>query len=223
VPEPYFTPDQLANDGSPTWLNALAGEGSDPNHLVHVVRHLDPADALELLGVDRQEIRPCVLPDREPADRASLARTAIAPLDPIVVLIAGRVGEWTFVYDDLGETGYLWHLEPRPPVNATAALSAEGEVAATASVSITGHTGFTYAVGGYIEFLHSAVVFDPADFDTEPPAEVRTVMDAAGAAADDGITMRMICALAGLPRTLGELRDVQLVIAPHESRPYLFG
>ncbi|MBU3064886.1 hypothetical protein KO481_25570 [Nocardia sp. NEAU-G5] len=99
------------------------------------------------------------------------------------MLIAGRIGEWTFIYDDLGETRCLWHLEQRPPVHTTAALSAPGKVAATGSVAMTGHVGFAYAVDGQLLVFH---------------------------------TMRMICALAGLPRTLDELRDVPLVIAPYE-------
>jgi hypothetical protein len=152
---------------------------------------------------------------------------AIAPLYPIVVLIAGRIGEWTFIYDDLGETGCLWHLEQEPPVDTTAALSATGTVAATGSVAITGPIGFAYAVDGQLLVSHSdtGFEFDSADLDDDLPAQVRAAAEAAGTIdtdLDDGITMRMICALAGLPRTLDELRDTPLLIAPHESRPDLF-
>lgn len=224
MPKPYFFPDQLDETGCPTWLSALAGQEHDPNHLVHIVRDLEPADALAVLGVDRQEIRPCALPARKPGDRTSMARAAIDPLNPIVVLIAGRVGEWTFIYDDLGETGYLWHLDQRPPVQAVSALSSAGGAAATSVVSITGHVNFDYAVDGETLCYHSR---DDSDLDdpARVPAEVRAAVEAAGtveAEYDDGITMRIICALGGLPRTLDELREVPLLIAPHDSRPELF-
>ncbi|MEV0698701.1 hypothetical protein AB0I53_12395 [Saccharopolyspora sp. NPDC050389] len=48
--ELYFDPGTLGEDGSSAWTNALAGEERDPNHLVHIVRDLEPVDALELLG-----------------------------------------------------------------------------------------------------------------------------------------------------------------------------
>ncbi|WP_157117238.1 hypothetical protein [Nocardia vaccinii] len=223
MPELYFSPDQLDENGCPTWVTALAGEEYDPNHLVHIVRDLDPADALALLGVDRQDIRPCELPARSPGDRASLARAAIEPLNPTVVLIAGRVGEWTFIYDDLGETSCLWHLEQRP--EAVSALSTAGAAAAISSVAITGHINFGYAIDGETLFFHSR---DESDLDdlAEVPAEVRAAVEAAGtvgAEFDDGTTMRIICALGGLPRTLAELREIPLLIAPYDSRPELFG
>ncbi|MGF6882733.1 hypothetical protein ABIA39_001675 [Nocardia sp. GAS34] len=85
---------------------------------------------------------------------------------------------------------------------------------------MTGHVGFAYAVDGQLLVFHTDNRFDIADLDDHVPSQqVRAAAEAAGtvdAAFDDGITMRMICALAGLPRTLDELRDVPLVIAPHE-------
>ncbi|WP_216893023.1 hypothetical protein [Nocardia alni] len=226
MPEPYFAPDQLDETGCPAWITEFAGTEYDANHMVHVVRDIYPAEALELLGADPEEIRPCVLPTRDPGEKTSLARAAIHPLNPIVVLIAARIGEWTFIYDDLGETGCLWHLEQQPPVDSTAALSTKGGVAATAAVSITGHIGFTYAVDGDIKVWHSDRGFEATDLENDAPAEVRAAAEAAGtiqAEPDDGITMRMICALTGLPRTMNELREIPLLIVPHESRPYLFG
>ncbi|WP_067666242.1 hypothetical protein [Nocardia miyunensis] len=222
--DPYFSPDQLDETGCPTWLSALAGEEYDPNHLVHIVRDLEPADALAVLGVDPQDIGPCVLPAREPGDQASLARAAIDPRNPTVVLIAARVGDWTFIYDDLGETGYLWHLEQRPPVEAVEALSAAGVAAASSIVSMTGHIGFSYAVDGEILYGRANDECYPSDL-AGVPAEVRAAVEAAGAydgESDDGITMRMICALGGLPRTLDELRAIPSLIAPYDSRPELF-
>ncbi|MFE9367349.1 hypothetical protein ACFYNN_32200 [Streptomyces sp. NPDC006978] len=53
-------------------------------------------------------------------------------------LLAGRVGEWTFVYDDSGCT-----FE-----DAAEALSADGRTGATSVFSINGDASFTYAVDG---------------------------------------------------------------------------
>ncbi len=225
MPKPYFAPDQLDETGCPTWISELAGTEHDPNHLVHVVRDIYPAEALELLGADPEEIRPCVLPTRDPDEKTSLARAAIHPLNPIVVLIAARIGDWTFIYDDLGETGFLWHLDQRPPLDSTEALSTKGGVAATAGVAITGHISFTYAVDGDIKAGYSDHGFEAADLEDDTPPEVRAAAEAAGTIEgeyDDGITMRMISALTGLPRTMAELREIPLLIVPHESRPYLF-
>lgn len=213
--EPYFTPDSVDELGNPQWISALT-TGDDPNHVVHVVRDLEPAEALELLGVDPQAIKPCELP----GGSAELARAAMRPLDPSVVLIAGRVGDWTFVYDDLGETGFLWHLPERPPLDAAKVLSDKGSTAATSHVSITGNTGFTYAVEGELLVNVSEKPFERSDLEEEPPAEIRAALDAAESFAieyDDGLPMRMICALAGLPRTLDELRRIPLLIAPLET------
>ncbi|GAA1968591.1 hypothetical protein [Amycolatopsis minnesotensis] len=201
--------------GNPHWISALA-TGDDHNHVVHAVRDLEPAEALELLGVDRTDIRPCELPDQP----AELARAAVRPLNPSAVLIAGRAGDWTFVYDDFGVTGWLSHLAERPPPEAAKVLSGKGSAAATSHVSITGNTGFTYATGGEILVDVSDKPFERSDLLEEPPAEIRAALDAAGSfdiEYDDGLPMRMICALAGLPRTLDELRRIPLLIAPLES------
>ena len=225
MPELYFDPRTLDEAGCPAWISALAGEEHDPNHLVHVVRDLEPADALELLGVDRQAIRPCELPTRNPGELTPLARAAIHPLNPTVVLMAARIGDWTFIYDDLGETLCLWHLPDRPPMDATEALSIKGKVAATGNIAITGQVGFTYAVNGKILVQETEDVPSSTELGENTPAKVRAAVKAAGifdSGDDYGVSMRMICALAGLPRTLDELRQIPLLVAPLDSRPYLF-
>jgi len=214
--EPYFSPDTLDADGCPTWLNVLAGEESDPNHLVHAVRDLGPADALEMLGVDPAEIRPAELPARPPGDLTSLARAAIHPLNPTVVLIAGRVGDWTFIYDDLGETGWQWPVKGQSPCNTTEGLSRAGKIAVTSGIAITGQAYLTYAADGTILLLSGDPVFRAADLGEDAPADLRAAVDAAGtfgAEVDFGLGMRTICALAGLPRTLDQLRQLPLLLA----------
>ncbi|MFI6762000.1 hypothetical protein ACIBF5_22950 [Micromonospora sp. NPDC050417] len=210
-----FGPGDLDEFGCPVWIAELGWqEHADPNHLVHVVRHLDPADALVLLGADRQAIKPCVLPTERP-DSSTIPRAAIGPADPTAVLIAGRTGDWTFVYDDLGYTLFSFHLPERPPPLAAQTLSTEGGIAATSNTTINGQTGFAYAVDGTIEVVLDS--FELAEPDGDLPAEVRAAIDAAGrfdADEDIHINMRVLCALAGLPRTLDDLRATPLLIAP---------
>ncbi|MFE5566550.1 hypothetical protein ACFQ68_16310 [Amycolatopsis japonica] len=206
-----FVPDAWDASGCPAWISALATE--DPNHLVHVVRDLEPPAALELLGAERDSIAPCELPVATADERTSLLRAAISPADPSAVLLAGRIGEWTFVYDDLGLTLGLW--DGAKPLDAAAVLSAQGKAAATGYSAITGHAGLLYAVDG--ELVVNQELFDPAELDGDSPAEVRTAVELAGAFEtrfDDYLGMRAVCVLAGLPRTLDDLRKVALLIAP---------
>src|SRR4051812_29819610 len=95
---PGFPPGTLDDLGCPVWITDLADE--DPNHTVHVVRDLDPADALLSLGVKPHQIRSCELPAHRVDSRTSLPRAEISPTDSGAVLVAGRMGIWTFIYDD---------------------------------------------------------------------------------------------------------------------------
>jgi hypothetical protein len=152
MPALGFEPNTLGEDGCPAWIGELAND--DPNHLVHVVRELEPADALALLGADPQLITACELPAQRPDQWTSLARAAISPPDPLAVLLAGRTGDWTFIYDDLGLT--LASGQPgRPPPETAQVLSSAGDVAATGCATITGHAGFIYAVHGELLALVS--------------------------------------------------------------------
>jgi hypothetical protein len=60
MPTPGFPAGTLDEDGFPVWITDLAVH--DPNHTVHVVRGLAPADALQILGARPGIITPCQLP-----------------------------------------------------------------------------------------------------------------------------------------------------------------
>lgn len=212
MPTPGFGPDVLDESGCPGWISELADD--DPNHLVHVVRDLEPTDALELLGADRQSITSCELPAERPDERTSLLRAAIAPLNPLAVLLAGRIGDWTFIYDDLGVTLCLWQPEGGS-LDAAQVLSSRGTIAASGYVTITAHAGFTYAVDG--DLLTNQELFALAHLADDTPAELRGVFESAGSCDiefDDYVSMRAICVLAGLPRTMAGLRQIPLLVAP---------
>lgn len=215
MPTPGFEPDTLDESGCPVWISDLAVD--DPNHLVQVVRDLEPEEALELLGAERQAIAPCELPPKRPDAWTSLPRAAIGPVNPTAVLLAGRVGDWTFVYDDLGLTLNLWQPEERP-LEAAQVLSGKGKTAATSYVTITGHAGFVYAADG--DVMTNQELFGPDELDEDTPAEIRAVLEQAGTFEtdfDDYLGMRAICLLAELPRTLQDLRRIPLLVAPLES------
>ncbi|MEK8142823.1 hypothetical protein NKH18_13290 [Streptomyces sp. M10(2022)] len=89
--------------------------------------------------------------------------------------------------------------------------------------SINGDASLTYAVDG-----KQVACIDVDGLTLEEdlprmPAELRAAFEAAGTVEDEGlepgeadssITMRAICALAGLPLTLSALRQVPLVVLP---------
>jgi hypothetical protein len=106
-------------------------------------------------------------------------------------------------------------------MNTTAQLSIKGGVAATGNVTINGQVGFTYAVDGEIPTDHCEYELRADDLGDGAPVAVRAAIEAAGTfdaeQADEGFTLRMICAIAGLPRTLDELRQVPLLIAPFDG------
>ncbi|WP_329295654.1 hypothetical protein [Streptomyces sp. NBC_01455] len=198
------------------WLRDLAA--GDPNHSLHVVCGIEPAKALEILGVEPASIRPCDLPDSKPDEFTSLPCAALG-IEPgsTAVLLAGRVGEWTFVYDDSGYT-----------FDSTAgALSGYGRTAATSVYTINGEATLTFALDGdEVE----DIVIDNLILEEDllaMPAELRTAFEAAGVAewedlepgeVDSLIGMRAACALAGLALTLDDVRRIPLLMAQrHEA------
>ncbi|KAA0939316.1 DUF6461 domain-containing protein [Streptomyces apricus] len=213
MPTPGFPPHTLDPDGSPIWISALAT--GDPNHILHVVRGIEPAEALEALGAKPALIQPCRLPDRKPDAWTSLpgAALGIAP-GTSAALLSGRVGAWTFVYDDSGATY---------DDTATEALSAQGRTAATGLYTINADASLTYAVDGQVV---EWVDVDDLDVDkdlADMPAELRAAFEAAGTVeeedfepgeADGDVVMRAACALAGLALTLDDVRDLPLLAAP---------
>ncbi|MGI8312586.1 hypothetical protein [Saccharopolyspora hattusasensis] len=75
MPTPGFPPSTLDAGGGPIWISELASD--DPNHAVHVVRDLEPADALEALGAKPRLFRPCELPRSKPDKWTSLPAAAL--------------------------------------------------------------------------------------------------------------------------------------------------
>ena len=226
MPTPGFPAGTLSADGFPIWIDGLADE--DPNHTVHVVRDLAPTDAMQVvgakLGTKPGMITPCQLPAQRPPAGTSLPRAAIGPTDSVVsVLLAGQVGAWTFVYDDLGLTAYV--EDPEEPSGSTPPakmLSAGGREAATSTWTINADTHLAYAVNGKL-LLETGDDVDPAKDDI--PAGLRAAIEAAGNFEsedddlDSGINMRVLCALAGLNITLEDLRKIPLLAAPSSWRP----
>jgi hypothetical protein len=208
MPTPGFPPHTL-DDGGPVWISDLAV--ADPNHALHVVRGLDPAEALRLLGAEPDAVRPVELPATRPDDWTSLPAAALGAHSAEDVLLAGRVGEWTFVYDAAGVTG---------GDEETEALSADGRKAATSVVTINLDTSFGYAVDGETVLSTSADDLDLAEDLPAMPEEVRAAFEAAGTfdaehldpgEPDYDITMRAACALAGLVCTTEDLRRLPLL------------
>lgn len=213
MPTPGFPPGALDSEGLPIWIRDLATD--DPNHILHVVRGLEPAEALEALGAKPGLIQPCELPDSKPDKWTSLPGAALGlPRGTGAALLAGRIGEWTFVYDD---AGFTYDDE------ATNALAADGRTAATTVYTINGDAHLTYAVDGkQVEWVN---VDDLLLEDDLPgmPAELRAAFEAAGTIeiedfdlgeVDGLIAMRATCALAGLAVTLDDVRRVPLLVAP---------
>ncbi|MQY19725.1 DUF6461 domain-containing protein [Nocardia macrotermitis] len=206
---PGFAPNTLDDEGFPLWISGL--EHDDPNHCVHVVKGLEPAEALEALGAKSRLFRPCELPDHKP-ERMSLPQAALGAAmgDASAALLAGRIGEWTFVYDDFGAT------------DEVAALSADGRVAAMSYFSINADASLLYCVDGE-EVLWVNV--DDLVLETdlpEMPPELRAAFEAAGTVpadylepgeADFAVCMRAISALAGV-YTLDDLRRIPLLVTP---------
>src|SRR4051812_13524644 len=100
MPTPGFPVDTLTENGDPAWLEELAG--GTVHHQVHVVRGLSPEEAVTALGATVvRSLEPGELPEAEPGGYTSLGRVAVDEQDDDRgVLVAGRSGEWTFVYDD---------------------------------------------------------------------------------------------------------------------------
>lgn len=208
---PGFPRHTLDPDGLPVWIRDLACE--DPHHSLHFAKDVEPVRALEALGVEAASIRPCVLPDRRPNPYTSLPSAAFGgDTGDAATLLAGRVGRWTFVYDDLGYT----------VAGAAAVLSRGGGTAVTTVYAINGHAGLHYAVDG--EEVEEIVIEELRLAERLPvmPAELAAAFEAAGVAdwedlepgeVDSLAGMRAVCALAGAALTLDDLRGIPLLMA----------
>ncbi|HEX7304495.1 DUF6461 domain-containing protein [Lentzea sp.] len=215
MPTPGFPPNTLDSEGDPIWISELASD--DPDHTLHVVTGLLPAEALEALGAEPQRIHPCELPASKPNEWTSLPGAALGT-DPgtSATLLAGRIGAWTFVYDDSGSA---------TSHDDTILLSANGRSAATSTYSTNANAVVTYAVNGcrlaWIDLDQLDLGADLPDM----PSELRAAFDAAGVfefedaepgEPDYAVGMRAVCALAGLVCTLGDLRRTPLLITAFE-------
>ncbi|SFS71921.1 DUF6461 domain-containing protein [Saccharopolyspora flava] len=209
MPEPGFAPGVLDAHGDPKWITELAC--ADPNHVLHVVRGLDPKAALEVLGAEPHLIQRCELPESKPDDWTSLPELALgSDPDSAAALLAGSVGGWTFVYDDSGHTFH----------DALEELSASGRTAATSVFTINADASMAYAVDG--EELAWVKVDDLTEEDIAGfPDELRAAFETAGVVEQDyldpddfdfAVTMRATCALAGLTAfTIDDLRALPLL------------
>jgi hypothetical protein len=204
---PGFAADALDENGLPVWVSGLASENF--NHTLHVVRGLDPAAALLALGARAPVIQPCTLAAERTDEWTSLARASIAPTDSGAVLLAGRVGKWTFVYDDAGMTGD----------DSAAILSKDGREAASTTETINADVSLTYAVDGQV-FVSTG---DSVELGSEIPDGLGPAIEAAGiferdyldeGEPDGSVNTRVVCLLAGLTGTLDDLRQIPLLAAP---------
>lgn len=235
---PGFPSGTLDEDGYPIWLSEMAEE--EPNAILHLVRDMSPDEVLRGLEADPSAAVPCTLPAERPKG-VSMPKAAFgSDSRAMSVLLAGRIGGWTFVYDDAGATVAIGGLPilrrilgaaaptevpesaPEGGWDATSdpaeVLSAAGGPAITLHECINGLTSLTYAVNGRAVFRTNSDDVD-GPFDDELPAEVRGADDAAGTIAelafepgerDPSAVARFACALAGASWTMADLRAAPL-------------
>lgn len=206
---PGFIPEALDEGGAPRWLSELATR--DPNHLLHVVRGLDPQAAMEFVGgrVVRR-LAPNELPTQRPDEWSTVMHAAVGADRMTDLLVAGQHDGWTFVYDASGVTG-----DTADHQLMAVGLSQDGRTAATSIFTINADESFGYAEDGEI-LCHITEPYDAESYDEETPEVIRP---AVLAAIDDEesdhpyyINMRIVCALAGLTFTPAEMRDRPLLI-----------
>ncbi|MFR9728287.1 hypothetical protein ACL03H_03595 [Saccharopolyspora sp. MS10] len=239
---PGFPPGTLDEDGYPIWLSEL--DVLDPNHTVHLVRDLEPREALRILGADAEAATVRALPAERPDGWTSVLRAALGSPDCMSALLAVRIGGWTAVFDDAGSTFAIGGLESLrgllagartgdfsalraqdPPVMRSPAvvLSEAGGPAITVHHNISSLISLDYAVDGESAFATNS---DDIDFlEEEPPAEVAAAIRAAGVVPDDELeedetdpcaVARIGFALAGAIWTTQDVRDAEpLVVALH--------
>jgi hypothetical protein len=210
---PGFRAEALTEDGSPKWIDELAT--ADPNHLLHVVRGLAPADALEMVGgTVLAHLKPHELPPERPDDWSTIAHAATGADHARDMLVAGQRGDWTFVYDAEGITG-----STLARVEMASVLSAGGRAAGTSILTINDDSTFCYAEDG--ETIMDIDVDQPRPTGDQIPVVLRAAIEAAGRADSDDddedfldvqANMRIACALAGLTWTPEEFRAQPLLI-----------
>ncbi|WP_243788486.1 hypothetical protein [Saccharopolyspora gloriosae] len=206
MPTPGFPDGTLDSDEHPIWMSELDVIG---HSAVHLVRDVRPRAALEILGLDADSAVPCTLPAQSPDEFTSLPRAALGDPDCVAVLLVGRIGGWTLVFDDAGATNEVGNLERARAVNAAAggdwsgleamagepkpvvqdpsvALSAGGGPAVTIRTNFTGPPfSIEYAIDGEMVFGTDSHDLDLQD--AQPRADVRAAIAAAGIAEQDDL------------------------------------
>ncbi|MCX2733851.1 hypothetical protein OOZ19_26705 [Saccharopolyspora sp. NFXS83] len=217
---PEFPADTLDSEGGPAWLSEL-GSG-DPHQLVHLVRDLQPLQALEVLGAKLQHLRPCALPQERADEHTSLPRTALGDSECSAVLLAGRIRGWTFVFDDAGMTSEVSDVGGAL-VTPAMALSRTGGAALSLANNFSGPScGLDFAEHG-AEVLWT----NSDDLDVIAPGlegRLKDAVDAAGIVEQDYLdpgerdpeaVIRMGCVLAGITSwTSADIRAADLVMLP---------
>lgn len=217
---PEFPAGTLDSDGCPAWISEL-GAG-DPHQLVHLVRDLRPLDALEVLGAKLRHVRPCTLPRERADEHTSLPGTALGESDRSAVLLAGRIGGWTFVFDDAGMTSEVSDADGSLVIPAVA-LSRVGGAALGLAHNFTGPSrGLVFAEHG-AEVLWT----NSDDLDTVAPefeGRLKDAVEAAGIVEQDYLdpderdpdaVIRMGCVLAGITSwTSADIRAAEPVMLP---------
>ncbi|AGL16182.1 DUF6461 domain-containing protein [Actinoplanes sp. N902-109] len=209
---PLFSADAVSLRGIPDWIDRLAWE--DPNHSLYVVRGLDPAEVIGIVGGEQvRTLAPGELPEDTADEWSGVVPHALeAAGGGDLLRVAGRRGDWTFVYDTFG--GMDGELAKT--------LSKGGRAAAYVVNSISGISRVDCAEdgSGVYELDDS---YDP-DYDQENvPELLRNAIDAAMAVDledpdwDLGVNMRIVCALAGLTWTYEEFRQHPLTIARYDE------
>ena len=217
---PGFLAATLNEYGGPAWIDELAT--ADRNHLLHVVRGLAPVEAVELVGgTVLSRLTPNELPAQRLDEWSTVAHASVGADSMEDLLVAGRRGDWTFVYDTSGVTA--WTREHRN-VEMTRLLSADGRAAATSIRTINANVSMYYAENGENTFaIHEP--YDPEYDEQETPDVLRPAIAAAGSidskvGRDVDVNMRIICALAGLTWTVDEFRAQPLFVAEVTSSSF---
>ncbi|MCA1189749.1 MULTISPECIES: hypothetical protein [unclassified Saccharopolyspora] len=220
MPEPAFPAAALDSGGRPAWITELGAE--DPHQIVHLVRDLQPREALEALGARLAHARPCTLPEERADEHSSLPRTALGETDCASALLAGRIGGWTFVFDDAGHTDSVSN-EQGGLESAALALSRTGGAALSLAHNFDGPCcGLEFAEDG------AEVLWTNSD-DLEGslpelPDRIREAVAAAGIVEQDHLdpgeldeeaVIRTGCVLAGITGwTSADVRAADLVLVP---------
>lgn len=217
---PQFPPDTLDSAGGPAWLSEL-GAG-DPHQLVHLVRDLQPLEALEVLGAKLEHLRPCTLPRERADEYTSLPRTALGDAECGAVLLAGRIGDWTFVFDDAGMTSEVLDVNGALVTPAVALSRTGGAALSLANIFGGPSCGLDFAEHGDEVLWTNSDELDGIAPDLE--GRLKDALDAAGIVEQDYLdpgerdpdaVLRMGCVLAGITSwTSADIRAADLVMLP---------